>query len=558
MNKTTDDRMIALMRLMLALSAFLVALLIPLEPARYGQFTSPVLILYVVYSAGFYLLACWRRARNWAWPFPNLPLHIKPYWIDIAWYSVLIVCSGRTNVFFLLYFFAIVVAAFQSGYRPGLRATLGSAVLLFLAEYAAFPAQNNVRFDRFLLEPAALLILGYTISFIGGSELTLRRQLILLKDLNSLSNPRFGIERTLGALAERLRHFYDADKCVMTIANWNQIEPHLRSAVRAQPETAMKTIPVTPPMQHQLLDSLGSQTVWQRSLGLGLKTSPSFYLFDRAQEKFFPHNAASDTNFDSLAATLDVGEFFSVPMCCRAEEVGRLFILNPKTTFSSAEATFLFQAIEHVMPSLDNSLLLDRLASDAAEEERHRIARDLHDSIIQPYIGLKMGINALSKELTREGGDVAASVGRLVEVTDLGIAELYDYVSNLKGSGRAKGSLHSSIERFVTKFTAATTIVVEIEMDAAFPYNDRLAAELFQMICEGLSNIRRHTKATRASIEITSDAKNLELTISNEEVSMFETAFVPRSISGRAASLGGTTLVEYLRAETVVRVTIPL
>lgn len=69
------------------------------------------------------------------------------------------------------------------------------------------------------------------------------------------------------------------------------------------------------------------------------------------------------------------------------------------------------QLIEHVLPVIDNIRLVDRLASAAAEEERRRIARDLHDRIVQPYIGLQLGLAAVRQRLAT-AGEVTADVDR--------------------------------------------------------------------------------------------------------------------------------------------------
>lgn len=564
MPNTNDDRTISLMRLVLALSAYLIVVLNRAKTEPLSIYMMAAVTVYVLYSAGICAVRLRQRAGGGARPFKSSFFLHWQHWVDIGYYTLLIPLSGGTNSpFFLFYFFAIIVAAFEGGFPVCLRATMASAFLLFVLGFVTLSADQESNFDRFLLRPAYLLIFGYIIATLGGSELALRRRLFLLKDMNSLSNPRFGIERTLGNLAERIRDFYDADKCVMVMNEWHQMAPHLRRALRAEPGAAMRTLPLNPGMLHQLLTLPGHRTVWRRRNGIETKNGPLLHIFNHDKGEFFvckptrgDENPDHHPGLESLEDTLEAEEFFSTPMCYRGVQAGRLFITGPRRRFSNSEAQFLMQAIEHVMPSLDNTLLLDRLASDAADEERQRIARDLHDSIIQPYIGLRIGLSALSNELHADT-HVKNQVQRLVEMTDMGIEGLYNYVTNLKAAGRESGELGSSIERFVAKFSAASTIRVEVEMDASIQLNDRLAAEVFQMISEGLSNVRRHTGATRARIKIGVRADNLELSISNESPAPPEN-FVPRSIVGRAAALGGSALVEQQVESTIVRITIPL
>ncbi len=559
MPTTTDERMIALMRLVLALSAYLIVIINRAESTLPIMYTGVALTGYVIYSFARYAVCMKQRSGT-----PGLGSFSRwQYWIDIGYYTLLIWLSGGTNSpFFVFYFFPIITAASSGGYIAGLKAMLASSASLYLLGYFSTAADQEVGYDQFLLRPAYLLILGYIIVSLGDSELTSRRRLFLLKDMNSLSNPRFGIERTLSTLTERIREFYDADKCVMVMAQWHQMEPHLRRAVRKEPDSAIRTLPLAPEMQHQLLALPGPQILWQHQTGITNGNHTALHSFAPDKGEFSLCKPPQDEDgLESLADTLEAEEFFSTPMNYRGTQVGRIFVIGARRRFDNAEAMFLMQAIEHVIPSLDNTLLLDRLASDAAEEERQRIARDLHDSIIQPYIGLRIGLTALSNELQKDStpgqNQIPNQVQRLLAMTELGIDGLYGYVSNLKSVGRGNSDLAASLERFVAQFTIATTIAVEIEMDDVLKLGDRLAAEVFQMISEGLSNIRRHTGATQARIKIEVRADNLELQISNQYTARPAT-FVPRSITERAAALGGAAVVHCQEGRTLVKVTIPL
>src|SRR5690606_9921979 len=117
----------------------------------------------------------------------------RQHWIDIGYYTLLIWLSGGTrSPFFIFYFFPIITAASSGGYNAGLRAVLASSAAVYLLGFFSTASDQEVSFDQFLLRPTYLLIFGYIIASLGDSELTSRRRLFLLKDMNSLSNPRFG------------------------------------------------------------------------------------------------------------------------------------------------------------------------------------------------------------------------------------------------------------------------------------------------------------------------------------------------------------------------------
>jgi signal transduction histidine kinase len=102
------------------------------------------------------------------------------------------------------------------------------------------------------------------------------------------------------------------------------------------------------------------------------------------------------------------------------------------------------------------------------------------------------------------------------------------------------------VQRFTKKFAEATGIAVHIEAKTALPVHDRLAAEVFQMVAEGLSNVRRHTRSAQATVTLACDDQYLHLCIANDVMAgAAPTPFTPRSIMERATALGGGAHVEW-------------
>jgi signal transduction histidine kinase len=221
---------------------------------------------------------------------------------------------------------------------------------------------------------------------------------------------------------------------------------------------------------------------------------------------------------------------------------------------------FISQLAEHVLPALENVELLDRLATEAAGRQREKISRDIHDSTIQPYIGLKLGLEALVIKCA-SGRQINEDVAKLIRLADSSIAELRGYVGKLKGeSGEESGKvLISAVKQQALKFQEFYNVEVNVEAADGFYMNDRLAAEAFQIVSEGLSNIRRHTKSKRATIGIRREAELLVLEIKNDNDGTVRAGeFLPKSIASRAESLGGRAHIETLESHTRVLVKIPL
>jgi signal transduction histidine kinase len=214
--------------------------------------------------------------------------------------------------------------------------------------------------------------------------------------------------------------------------------------------------------------------------------------------------------------------------------------------------------------------LIDNLASDAAEQERQRIAHDIHDSVIQPYLGLQFGLSALDQKLEAGNMSIRGDIQELLELTNHELAELRRFVRGLRAGEERMDVLLPAIERYAQRFSLVTGIKVDVESRGNVKINDRLAAELFQIVAEGLSNVRRHAFCRDARVEISCKDSSLLLQIKNsrpranpeleradgdENVKTFR----PHSIAERAALLGGDTRVFVDEKDyTVVSVGIPL
>lgn len=545
--EAVDDRIICLMRLLLAVSALTITFIEPASSDRLVGITHTLLIGYCLYSAVFHFLA--RRGS-----FP-VSIDLIP-WIDMVWYLVLIAITNGTNsIFFFFFFFSILVAAFRSGFGAGVRITIVSAFLFSIIGYATAPPEQEFELNRFLIRPIYLIMLGYMVSYWGGQEIKFKRHLMLLKDVNRLSNPRFGIDRTLSDILNRLREFYEAESCMLitfdssgTTYNWRE-SSHDNPVDNLKIEQTKAAAPLVKLPGELAIFYQNNTGFWYR------KTKSRVYNVSTGNEVEIAPNICI-----ALADLLAAESFLTVPVIEREEMVGRLYLISRQNSFGRSEVEFISQLINQVMTVVENVALLDHLASSAADRQWQKISHDLHDSTIQPYIALKLGLEAL--ELNCAAGKVIEKdIEKLIKLTDSTIAELRGYVTGFKDkTGEAKGNiLLPSVKQQVIKFQEFYGIKVTVEAPDDFQLNDRLAAEAFQIVSEGLSNIKRHTKAKQAAIRIYLGAERLFLEIENDNPKTDAILdFVPKSIVERAKSLGGTARVENLDSQTKVFVEIPL
>ena len=547
-----DLRLIAGMRVVLATSALLISVLGATERPGGAKPADVALVLYALYGLVIYHLSVRRKP---------IAAHKLIPWLDLLWYLPLIAFTS-SNLFYYFFFFTIIVGSFSWGLNDGLRLTLASAAIYTVIGILNAPRGRPLQMNQLLMAPIGLLTFGYIIARWGGYHTELKNRLKLLKDVTIFSNPRYGIDRTIKSILESVRAFYDAGACLLVIPGKPAAEMYQMYHV-TRGSTPSRSAPpeIAREAAEQFLEpSLDHAVIYRRGRSQAR-------LFD-VKTKVFSETGTDDA--EKLAGMLDAQRYVSMPVYYRHQAVGRWYIIDGPTRIDTPDMEFLLQLMDHVTPVMENIRLIDNLASDAAEQERRRIAHDIHDSVIQPYLGLQFGLAALDQKLEVGNTTVRSDVQELLELTTHELAELRRFVRGLRAGEEKMDVLLPAIERYAQRFSVVTGIKVDVEARGNVKVNDRLAAELFQIVAEGLSNVRRHAFCRDARVEISCKDSSLLLQIKNSrpranpesergDGSESARTFRPHSIAERAASLGGDTRVFVDEKDyTVVSVGIPL
>jgi signal transduction histidine kinase len=523
--------MIALMRCVLAVCALAIIYIDPTEPTRYVGLTYASLIAYCVWSLGFLLAASRDVARD------------SP-WFDVAWATYLIALTeGTSSIFFFLFLFAILVASFSGGYRAGIRVSVASSLIFCGVGLLFPPAAEDFELSRSLIRPVYLLVLGWMMSVWGGREMMLRQRLALLREVGSDWNPRLGVERAAQGNLRRVLEFFAARECVL--------------AIRRSPDPSQV-----------VLYRVGEANPSLPTGGAKADAAAAELLLDLPRDAAFAFDARSTADARApqasrsqvLARLLEARAFATVPLQLADETAGRLFVTRDAEPFSEADVAFLEQLAVAMSHTLQNTQLIEELVLKAAEHERFRISLDLHDSTVQPYIGLKLGLDALHREA--EGNPLQRRIRELLDMADLTIQDLRGFATGVRESAPISGdSLLKAVRQQAERFRRFYGLDVQLESDEVLFIGPQHASEAFRMISEGLSNVIRHTHARRAWVRITRDEKDLRVVIANEPwVREGEPPrFTPRSINARALSLGGSSFVEHpADGSTAVHISIPV
>jgi signal transduction histidine kinase len=174
-------------------------------------------------------------------------------------------------------------------------------------------------------------------------------------------------------------------------------------------------------------------------------------------------------------------------------------------------------------------------------EERDRIARDLHDLVIQRVFAAGMRLNAM---LPTAEGDTAQRLREVVTELDSVISDIRTTIFDLQTEGAASGGLRASVRQLTAD--AGDRLGFEPRVRFAGPVDtvvDHEAGEqLLAVLRESLSNVIRHAAATSVEVEVTA-GHELVLRVSDDgqgASSDWGEGFGLKNMAARATTLGGS------------------
>jgi signal transduction histidine kinase len=550
--ETVEPRALVLSRCLLAFAALAILWIDPSGPTPRLEWTYASLAVYCVYSV---IVAVASHAAHW--PAPHRSLH----WIDLCFYAWLVAVSGGAFLFYFAFFFySILVASFVWGSKEGVLVTLVSVALFGTIGLNVTPPLTEPEVSGVLIRAVFLFVFGIMMADLGGYERLHKRRLRLLKEITNPWSPRFGIDHVKSVNLELLREFYDADSCVLVLRKSSPLPHYLMYNAprekRAGAAAPSRLDEESAGALRRLPDSLAAYYHDLEGPLLTRVRGHAAYDFDLgAYTTSFLADCAVWANL------LDTCNFVAVPYARRDGTSGRLFVTSNRAGFDRSDIDFLAQASAAMATVVENMYLVEELATQAVEHERKTISRDLHDTTIQPYIGLKLALDGLY----REAGDenvLGPRIAELIAMAELTIRDLREYASTLKDKSAMPGEfLVTAVKRQAERLERFYGIRVEVKGVISPRLEGRLAAEAFQIISEGLSNVLRHTRARNAFVTILCEDSHLLLEVGNElgpgEAAAKE--FTPRSISERAHTLGGRTYIDRnVGSHTVVHVSLPI
>jgi signal transduction histidine kinase len=195
----------------------------------------------------------------------------------------------------------------------------------------------------------------------------------------------------------------------------------------------------------------------------------------------------------------------SVPVHFRNAVIGRVFLVEPSIpVFERESAVRLGQRIAaEIAPAAHNNMFrLRRLRSRAETRERARIARELHDGLLQTISAAELHIDVVRRNVTRLAPDEAAQLSRVQTSLRAEVRSLRMLTRRMQAAYSAPDELRHTLTDLTTRFERETGIAVRFEFDLEGHVSSRTRHEIARIVQEALTNIRKHSGARHVMVRL--------------------------------------------------------
>ena len=321
----------------------------------------------------------------------------------------------------------------------------------------------------------------------------------------------------LRLIAERVKRLADADTAAVSLATADPAV--LRIAVAIGDDATL--------LQGANVPVHGSLAAEAMNTGRGVRVDSI------DDQQYFVH----------LALAVSAGAAVAVPMSGNAGPQGAIVLLRRRgrLCFSANEvemaemfANYAGIAQELVAARADQQKV-------ALLEDRDRIARDLHDHVVQGLFAAGLTIQSVA---ARSDPSLARQLGRSVEDINGTIRQIRTSIFELTRADTTEIGLRSAVLAVIRQVTPLLgfepTVRFSGPVDTLVP--GAVLHEIEAVVREAVTNTAKHARATRLIVQVTADSRSLSVAISDNGIGIGQPERLSglRNLQRRAAKLGGT------------------
>jgi signal transduction histidine kinase len=251
---------------------------------------------------------------------------------------------------------------------------------------------------------------------------------------------------------------------------------------------------------------------------------------------------------------------------------GRLFILDlPRVArFDFALATL---AASTLLARFEQLNMVGAARIDAVNAERHRVARDLHDGLLQQFTGVVLQIETIHDLLEKDPAQARRMLTQVEASLMHDQRELRAYVDELRPRSRRSSTefdLQARVAELRERFSREWKIGLDVEIGPMHPLVTKaLGQETFRLIQEAVMNAAKHGQASKVSVELATREDRLWIKVRDDGIGFpfrgrhdLTSPVIrqqgPGVLAERVAGLNGELVVDSTEEGAVLEISLPL
>jgi signal transduction histidine kinase len=483
----------------------------PAASGPYYHFGRFVLLGYIAHSLVMLALLQMRRE-------PSRGYVLWAQVIDVAWPALLCLFTDAPNsIFFIFFLFAMLAAAFRWGFVETMTtAMIAAGLLLFQAAVVRYGPpllqrmlSTNVEPPRLVLRCGFLLMTGFLLGFLAEGEKELRAEIDLTNRLLSLARVGGHFAVALREVLVELSGVFNSGE-VYEVVCQSRTGRAFKWVTTSSPEALAEAREI-PPTQHASELMRGyPHTFYMKRTGKTQRYSIAALddegrRIGRSQlgDLQMPVPGANSV----LVVSHEMGRDWTARFVVVNGYVGRR---------RERELRFVQDVMRQVGPALYSVYLFRRFRSRAGAVERARVARELHDTVIQSLISIEMQIDVLRRRGTNDS-QLPLELQRVQDLLRQEVLNLRELMQTMRPPDVGPHQFLDFIAQLVERFSRDTGVVArfvselqEVTLPAA------TCRELARVVQEGLVNIRKHSGAQSAVVRFGSQNGSWKLVIDDD------------------------------------------
>ena len=246
----------------------------------------------------------------------------------------------------------------------------------------------------------------------------------------------------------------------------------------------------------------------------------------------------------------------AVPITCKGPFVGNLYLTEKEGApeFNVDDEETLGRFATQAAIAIDNAHLHQQVADLAVAEERLRIAHEMHDGLAQVLGYVNTKVQAANAYIRRGDSENAAS--QLRELADSARAAYVDVregIVGLRTLPDPNRSLPDVLQEFIARWREQSGLQADLSIDEDIHLRPAHELQLVRIVQEALTNVRKHARATKATIGIHRRNGSVVTTITDDGVGFYPGGrrhdgefprFGLHTMHERAAGVGGALTVD--------------